>query len=354
MEPLPLISHDSPQAVVAYRAGAPIAAARFLADVERVRVSFPSGRHVLNICADRYRFAVGLAAALVQGKVTLLPPTRTREAIRQLGAFADAAFCLTDDPTCDVDLPQVHYLEGQLSDSVAWAVPRIDAAQPVAYIFTSGSTGTPLPHRKTWANLVRCVRVGADRLGLHHGSSHAIVSTVPAQHMYGFELSVLLPLQSGNSLCAERPFYPADLCQVLNEVCRPRILVTTPVHLRALLASSTELPPVDLIVSSTAALSPQIAREAEARFASRLIEIFGSTETGQIASRRAAEESNWHLWPQVQLTIEENQAWAQGGHIEQPTPLNDVIELTGEGRFVLHGRTTDLVNIAGNAAPSAT
>lgn len=353
MEPLPLISHESPQAVVAYRAGAPISAAHFLADVARVHATLPAGHHVLNVCADRYRFTVGLAAALVARKVSLLPSTHTREVIRQLSTFAPDAFCLTDDTGCDIDLPRVHYPDGQAARPIPWVVPKIDAAQLVAYVFTSGSTGAPVPHQKTWAKLVRCVRSGADRLGVLAGGPHAIVSTVPAQHMYGFELSVLLALQSNNALCAEHPFYPADICRALSEVRCPRILISTPVHLRTLLASGIELPRVDLIVSSTAPLSRDIARAAEIRFATRLIEIYGSTETGQIASRRAAEEIAWQLWPQVQLTFKENQTWAQGGHIEQPTCMGDALESTDDGRFLLHGRTADLVNIAGKRSSMA-
>ena len=37
----------------------------------------------------------------------------------------------------------------------------------------------------------------------------------------------------------------------------------------------------------------------------------------------------------------------KGGHVELEVPLADVIELRGPGRFLLHGRTADLVNIAG-------
>jgi acyl-coenzyme A synthetase/AMP-(fatty) acid ligase len=39
--------------------------------------------------------------------------------------------------------------------------------------------------------------------------------------------------------------------------------------------------------------------------------------------------------------------WAGGAPVEQEALLNDVIEMTGPGRFLLHGRTADLVNIAG-------
>lgn len=353
MQAIPLISHDSAEAVVAYRGGVPVQAAHFLADVERVQASLPAGRHILNLCTDRYRFTVGLAAALVARKVSVLPPTHTREAILQLSAFARDAFCLTDDPGCDIDLPRVHYPEGQIADSGSRVVPQIDAAQLAACVFTSGTMGAPLPYQKTWAKLVSCVRSGADRLGLLAGGSHAIVSTVPAQHMYGLELSVLIALQSGNALCAERPFYPADIARALSQVRRPRILVSTPVHLRALLAAGVALPAIDLIVSSTAPLSREVARAAEAAFATRLIEIYGSTETGQIASRRTAEEVAWRLWPQVKLTIEGQQAWIAGGHVEQPTLMCDVIEAMGDDRFLLHGRAAEQVNIAGKRSSIA-
>ena len=54
--------------------------------------------------------------------------------------------------------------------------------------------------------------------------------------MYGFESSVLVALQSGAAFDAGRPFYPADICATLARIDAPRVLVTTPFHLRTLLA----------------------------------------------------------------------------------------------------------------------
>jgi len=165
--------------------------------------------------------------------------------------------------------------------------------------------------------------------------------------MYGFESSVLLALVSGNAFSAERPFYPADIAAALTVVPRPRALVTTPVHLRTLLASEIELPPVDLIISATAPLAQDLAREVEMKFHTSLLEIYGSTETGQIAIRRTADEAAWRLWPGVRLKVSNGQVFAHGGHVEQMTPMCDVIEITGDDEFLLHGRTADLVNVAG-------
>lgn len=344
--------------MLAYRAGAPILVRQFLADVERVGAALAAGTSVLNVCGDRYHFAVGLAAALLTGKVSLLPSTRTPEVIAHLKSFAAGAFCLTDEDDCDVELPQVRFPDAPASARSAGAistprVPRIEAGQRAAWVFTSGSTGTPVPHEKTFGRLLDCMQVEATRLGLTDGLSHAIVATVPPQHMYGFEASVLLPLASGNALTAERPFYPADICAVLAGVPRPRVLVTTPIHLRALMAASLTIPDTDLIVSATAPLSGQLAAEVEQRCGTRLLEIYGTTETGSIAVRRTTETAEWRLWPQVTLEPRAGETWAHGGHVEQPTRMCDVIEVLSRGRFLLHGRLADLVNIAGKRSSLA-
>jgi acyl-coenzyme A synthetase/AMP-(fatty) acid ligase len=53
------------------------------------------------------------------------------------------------------------------------------------------------------------------------------------------------------------------------------------------------------------------------------------------------------LFPDVRLRADNGQTYAYGGHVEQMTPMCDVIELSGEREFTLHGRTADLVNVAG-------
>ncbi|MBW8306593.1 MAG: beta-hydroxyacyl-ACP dehydratase, partial [Thiobacillus sp.] len=111
------------------------------------------------------------------------------------------------------------------------------------------------------------------------------------------------------------------------------------------------LPEADQLLSATAPLSQDLAREAESRFGAPLHEIYGCTETGQLASRRTAAGLEWHTLADIQLRREGPTLWAEGGHIDSPTGLSDVIELTGDGplstTFLLHGRHTDLVNIAG-------
>lgn len=352
-----LVSHERGDDVVAWRYGESITVRRYLADVRHLAAALPAGRHMLNACSDRYHFTVGLGAALLTRKICLLPPTHTPEMIRQLQALAPDVFCLADAPHA-IDLPGFVYQDAFASappdaDTDACDVPLIPGNQPVADVFTSGSTGLPQPHRKTWGSLVQSARAEAQRLGLapspgaRKSRPCSTVGTVPPQHMFGFESTVLMPLQSGAAVHAGQPFYPADIVSALQSVPRPRVLVTTPVHLRVLLSSGIELPALDLVVSATAPMLPSLAQQCESRFSAPLFEIYGSTETGQIASRRSAQTDQWELFPLVTLTPHDERMWACGGHVEQVVPMNDVIEPIDAHRFFLHGRLADLINIAG-------
>jgi acyl-coenzyme A synthetase/AMP-(fatty) acid ligase len=228
MPTLPLITHQQADSIIAWRDGCPVSAAHFLADVAELGARLPGGAFMLNACNDRYRFMVGLAAALSSRKTSLLPSTHTQEMIRQLSLFAPDAFCLTDSDDCAIALPQLRFpMLPEPSDSMArtFAVPHIDSEQLVAYIFTSGSTGTPVPHRKTWGALVRNVRAEAQLSGLNDGRHHTVIGTVPPQHMYGFESTVLIVMQSANALTAGHSFYPADICAMVRSAPRPRALV---------------------------------------------------------------------------------------------------------------------------------
>jgi acyl-coenzyme A synthetase/AMP-(fatty) acid ligase len=355
----PLVTHASPDSIIAYHLGQAVTVRRFLADVTRLAAALPPGGHVFNVCADRYRFTVGVCAALVAGKISLLPSTHTPEMVRQLASFAPDAFCLHDTPDCDIALPRLRIpgFVGQATDAPAAEarIPSIPGERVMAYVFTSGSTGQPVPHRKTWGFLVSNVRAAAARLGLQDGRAYTLVGTVPPQHMYGFESTVLLALQGGIALSAAHAFYPADIRAALEAVPRPRVLVTSPVHLRALLLSPGKLPHADLVLSATAPLSEKLACEAQARLAAPLMEIYGSTETGQLATRRTAQTSAWELFPEVKLEArseagdagEDEQVWAAGGHVEQPVAMGDALELLDETHFLLHGRKADLINIAG-------
>jgi acyl-coenzyme A synthetase/AMP-(fatty) acid ligase len=344
---IPLIRAYSDDAVFAYRDRRPIGVERFLHDVEQLAALLPDRRYILNLCTDRYHFVVGFFAALLKWQISLLPPNHTPDLIGQLSRGYPDVYCLTDAATKYRPLQTVLYPALSGTGSSIPSVPLIPAEQIAAIVFTSGSTGQPVPNEKSWGGLVRSAAAELNRLGMHAYPGMAVLGTVPPQHMFGLESTVLMVMQGGLALHAGRPFYPAEILAELAALPRPRCLVTTPVHLRALLAESTALPQLDFLLCATAPLPPQLAAAAETRFAAPLYEIYGCTEAGQIATRRTVKTLEWRALPGVRLRQDTTGTWVNGGHVETEVLLHDVIELRGHTRFLLHGRTADLVNIAG-------
>src|SRR3546814_13602925 len=83
----------------------------------------------------------------------------------------------------------------------------------------------------------------------------------------------------------------------------PRVLVTAPVHLRALVESRAQLPPLSFILSATAPLSLALAQACEAAWQVPVYEIYGCTEAGSTATRRTTDGERRHLLAELRLTV---------------------------------------------------
>ncbi|GGJ96528.1 AMP-binding protein [Luteimonas terricola] len=345
----------APERPLAFGAHGSVALSDFLAEVRGVAALLPDRPYAVNLCEDRYRFLVAFAAAAVRGQVTLLPPSRTRAAIDDVRAHHPDSYCLGDADACGCEdiAPLQHYL--RLPD----ALPRGDGDMPqvprdaiVAIGYTSGSTGRPTANHKTWGSFATSTAQNMAALDglLPAGGSAHVVATVPPQHMYGMEMSVLLPLVGGVAVHDARPFFPVDIAAALVAAPLPPLLVTTPVHLRALVESGVVLPPLAGIVTSTAPLSAELAGTAEAAFGCEVRELFGSTETCILARRRSASEEAWTLLPGVDLHPQPDGTLVHAAHLAMPVTLADIVELLPGGRFRLCGRQADLLEIAGKRA----
>ncbi|MGJ7603858.1 AMP-binding protein [Variovorax sp. LT1R20] len=363
---LPLLADRDPDAPLAWRAGVPVSTRQFLSDVARFAPVLPAEGPAVNLCVDRYAFAVSLAAALVRGHASLLPPDARPDTLARLvESHGTRLFALTDDTKLQTPGMQRVLIEDRssLEGDASATVPAFDGAMHAASLLTSGSTGAPQPHAKTWRTLVGDVAVAVERLSRVLGRPSleglTLVATVPVQHSYGLESSVLLAMLGGAAFESGRPFFPADVAQTLASVPRPRALVTTPFHLKTLLLSGIELPPVDLILSATAPLSPQLALQAEQAMGGVLLEIYGSTESGQVATRRTTESDIWENFGQIRVRAEPGEGDGperfifEGDFLPEPTPLADVLELLDDQRFRLFGRANDLIHVAGRRSSLA-
>ncbi|MGQ0809830.1 MAG: AMP-binding protein [Nitrospiraceae bacterium] len=348
MDEAPLIGPYKPDEVLAWEDGLPVTARRFLSDVALLAAILPERPAVLNLATSRYWFLVGFAAAMIREQVTLLPQSRAPKTLTTIADDYPGSYCLTDGPESVEGLVVCRVPTNEKIGSEIIPIPHIPMDRSVAVAFTSGTTGQPSPHIKTWGALVTVAHATGIRLGVKVGDRKTIVATVPHQHMFGLEASVMLPLYHGFALHAGRPLFPQDVRAALAEVPSGRILVTTPVHLRACTAERTALPQTDLILSATAPLSVDLAQKAERLFHAQVYEIYGFAEAGSVAMRRTAAGADWQTLEEISL-VQDQDRWAvQAAYLPQPVPIPDVVTVRSPRSFTLQGRTADQVNIAGH------
>ena len=326
---------------LAWREGRVVTVGQFRRDAERVAAALPaSGAPMLNLCDDRYRFLLAYAAAGMRGVTSLLPPSRAPDAVAEVAALHDGAYICDDERVATA-------LAGPAA--ATRATPGLDAAT-IAY--TSGSTGTPQPHAWTWSSLVSCTLAKQHLLGPAGGDrgDRWVVATVPAQHMYGLEFSVLLTLLGNCAVHCGRPMLPADVADALQAVNGRRVLVTTPLHLRVLVESGVIVPRIDRVICATAPLDPVIAERAEAAWQCPVVEVFGSTETCAIAQREPVRQARWRPFDGVALVTDRDGARVSAPWLPEPARLQDRVEIGDDGGFTVVGRSSDMIEVAGKRA----
>ncbi len=343
---------------------------------------------LLNLCDRRPEFMTAFVAALRAGVTTVSPSARAPEVVAAALAQDPARRALDDAgvmaalgaPAAGVDrgAQRLHGLDffvpdprdASLQDSDHQGPGPLDGGAPpcadldlpgdtcVLIGHTSGSTGEPTAHRKTWGSLRETAArseavLRAALPAALRDAQPSIVATVPPQHMYGMELTVLLPLFARIAVHAARPLLAPAVIAALDEVPHPRILVSTPTHLRAIVSAGGSLPAVDLIVSATAPMDRTLATAVEAATGGVLLDLFGSTETCLIGYRRITQDERWTAYPGVRFLPEAGTTRVEAPWFDAPQILQDVIESLPEGRFEVRGRHSDFVDVAGKRASLA-
>lgn len=338
MATLPLLSNLELGAAIAVHDGARVTTARFVAQAEALARRLPEKRHFVHLAGNRYLFLLGWVAACLRGQVMLLPSNQGAATLEELRD----------------EFPESHVFDdtvalSMLGDAAGTATALPDWTLPVdrvtAIVFTSGSTGHPEAHPKTWGSLFHNSRLAArDVLG---GMARNVVATVPSQHMYGLEASLLVSLTAGCCAFDQKPFFPADVRAALAAMPEPRTLVTTPAHLRVLAAAGVDLPAVHRVVSATAPLPAELARHAERHWNTEVFEIYGCTEAGVMAHRRTTQSQRWRTLAGGVMSSKDGAAEYRAPQLPHAVPIPDVIESHGDTEFTLLGRASDMIKVAG-------
>ncbi len=348
METYPLVHRQPVDGIIGWDGHQPIFIDRFLTDVFSLSRTLPNSPRILNSCNNRYRFLVGFAAALIKGQTNILPPNKTPKGLQYIASQFPEIYCLTDDKNQKkFGIPILQYPSKIAPLVKSLNIPKIATSHLAAIAFTSGSTGVPQPHLKSWDSMLKIARNTAHRLIDVNLKETTIVSTVPPQHMYGLETSIMLPLQHNVALYGGHPFFPEDIREALESIPKNRILVTTPIHLKACVENSIKFPEISFILSATASLSKELAESAEKLFDTEVFEIYGCTEAGSLATRKTTRSNAWKLLDGINLTGNDDQCYIDATYLSQPVKLPDIIKNCQNGIFELKGRSADLINIGG-------
>jgi acyl-CoA synthetase (AMP-forming)/AMP-acid ligase II/3-hydroxymyristoyl/3-hydroxydecanoyl-(acyl carrier protein) dehydratase len=347
-----------------------ITAGAFCGAVQRLSRSLPSASHAINHCEDPLAFLLASAAALTAGQTLVLPQSRASHASAALCDRFPDAYCLSDASVPAEPAVRTHvvaYDDDPEPGLVSWPPPQIPRSHVAAILFTSGTTGTAQPHAKTWSSMVIGAGTFAATFG-KPGRGVAIVGTVAPQHMFGLETTVVAPWQCGCPVIASRPRFPADVRALLARAAGSGIagawLMTTPLQLRGFHAALDTAPPgLQRVIVSTMPLPRDLAQAVERDWRVTVDEIYGCTEGGLLAARRAAIDTAFTPAAGIAFAIaDDGAASVSGGQLDAPLRLCDRLRWLDDAgspadkrapgdrepaRFELVGRDADMVKIAG-------
>lgn len=337
---------------------------------------------------DSYLFSVALMATLHAGKIPVIPGHARESLLQEQSSEFDAVLT---DVTLSLDChiitlaatgleAEVEFADNAGADSLAGAkfpddagvdstgevaladdvgesalneagtcpaaLPALPAIDPLAFIvlFTSGSTGAPRQIVKP----VSCLDEEACWLAQRWGQSlHGctVIASVTHQHLYGLTFRIILPLALGLVFDSRQVFYSEQLSA--QDASLRLALISSPAFLRRL-DRSLPAPDCRFIVSAGGELSWSSAREVRDWLQQPVDEIYGSTETGVLATRtRTCESELWQPFSRVIFTRDrQHRWWARSPLIPEAEglQLDDKLEFKAE-KFRLCGRYDRTVKI---------
>lgn len=345
MNPQALYGHpDQPFALVD---GKSISRRQFWTDVEYIRRTLKSSHYVINDCKNRYAFLVSFFASVINGQISLFPSSRAPSIMASVMESYPDVYCISDQ---SLELEQIETLNFDFScleqTSYVDAV-EIPDTQTVLIAFTSGTTGKPKTYEKSWGGFLHEARVAGISLGVDHQQVERCIATIPAQHMYGFIASIMVPLYYGIVIEANTPFYAEDIRCELDKHPQSTMLITTPIQLRNCLQDCDELSHLAFILSSAAPLDSKTALAAESRYEVPIYEFYGSTETGAIAFREPTKTDTWTSFNDISLQQEDDWLGVSAPYFKQSQVIEDYVEVLDDRNFIFKGRHAEIIKVSG-------
>ena len=253
------------------------------------------------------------------------------DSLEQLGALGALAEMFDLDDSLLNETPPA-----RVEEWIDWIMAGQTAGGGQMTVTTSGSTGAPRP----------CVHAIADLLGeaaflaARFRDRRRVVALVPADHLYGIIWTAILP-----SLL-DVPVVVRTLGAPLGLVAGD-LVVAVPEQWQAVVRLRSHFPDDVIGVSSAGSLDGSVADAVLAAGLSRLVDVYGASETSAIAMREVPTV-DYELLPRWRLIPYGESDWQLIDGAGATAQLPDRIDRTGDRSLRLLGRRDGAVQVGGH------
>ena len=304
---------------------------------------------------DRGTMAAAMLASLAGGPPLIIPHALSEAAFLEIKKATEFthAIVASDTPlpagATAIDLSQ---LTEEVETLASEDEP--DPERPWVLLFTGGSTGTPRLWSKSATNLLG--EVGYLEKRFEVNQNDRILATVPATHIYGMLYSLLLPLVASARVVGPTPSFPEEIKKQMAEAS-PTIFISVPIHYRALKENPPAKGALRLAFSSAGPLAETDGVAFSSATGVPLFEIYGSTETGGIATRcRLNGEEGLTPYACITWRVAGESLDLKSDFLSRELPIResgwftmaDRVRPHGTEGFVVAGRADNIVKVGGN------
>ncbi|MCF8056006.1 MAG: AMP-binding protein [Desulfocapsa sp.] len=300
---------------------------------------------------DRAVIAAALLAALADGRILVLPHSFSARALHQMQGLTGFTAAI-----CDVERQLSHGTQILTAESDskpgALSLTGFSADAELLQLFTGGSTGAEKIWSKTAANIFGEALFMASRYGICE--KDRIAATITPYHIYGLLFSVVIPLVASATVLAETPSFPAEITESVQRETAT-ILASVPAHYRALQGREVGSS-LRLAFSSAGMLAEEDNRSFCEANMLPIVEVYGSTETGGLATRNRLEGEEYFLpLDPIQWQVRGERLYVRSPFLSPDVTVGgdgyflsgDKVRLQGKNAFSLHGRADAITKVGG-------
>jgi acyl-coenzyme A synthetase/AMP-(fatty) acid ligase len=311
------------------------------------------GEKTLCLCTEKKAVtAACILASLTSACQLILPYSFSAHALMEMYETVGFNAAITDHPE---EMPPgveiITPLPGSIADIDPEEIRNPD--KPFLRLFTGGSTGKPKVWSKSPRNLFSEAFYLKDKFEL--SDKDLFVATVPPYHIYGLLFSVLVPFTAHACVLPDIYTFPQEIISTINKH-KATVLVSVPIHYRSLKVENLSAPSLKVAFSSSGVLDRSDAQHFQKKTGRGITEIYGSTETGGIATHNISEHAeSWKPFDIVSWKLIGKRLSIQSAFVSPEMEQdNEGYCLTGDeagavedNRFVLLGRADGIVKVAG-------